>query len=250
MKENKKQAEDNSTQSGMRLNKFIAHCGICSRREAADLVKAGKIKVNGAVLLEPWYLVQAEDRVEYQGKTLKKEAQKIYLLMNKPKNTITSLKDEKGRKTVYDIVKNHVAERVYPVGRLDRNTLGLLVLTNDGDLTQKLAHPSYEIQKYYEVTLDRAVLSEHLEQIKAGVVLEDGLAPVDGAHYINDNNKNVGIKIHIGRNRIVRRLFEHFGYVVKRLDRTYYAGLTKKDLPRGQFRHLSKQEVIRLKHFI
>ena len=242
--------EKEESNAGMRLNKYIAHCGVCSRREAGDLVKAGKVKVNDAILLEPWYLVQESDQVEYQGKILQKEAKKIYILLNKPKNTITRLKDEKGRKTVYDIVKNHVEERVYPVGRLDRNTLGLLLLTNDGDLAQKLAHPSHEIQKYYEATLDREVLPAHLEQIKNGLKLKDGLAPVDGAHYIKGDKKIVGIKIHIGRNRIVRRLFEHFGYEVKRLDRIYYAGLSKKDLPRGKFRHLTKQEVIRLKHFI
>ncbi|MEM9887379.1 MAG: pseudouridine synthase [Bacteroidota bacterium] len=242
--------EQPKSEAGIRLNKFIAHCGVCSRREAGNLVKAGKVTVNGAILLTPWYLVQEEDRVEYKGKVLQKQEKKIYVLLNKPKNTITSLKDEKGRKTVYDIVKNHVEERIYPVGRLDRNTLGLLLLTNDGDLAQKLAHPSHKIQKYYQVTLDREVLPEHLEQIKKGLELEDGLAPVDAAHYLNDNQKEVGIKIHIGRNRIVRRLFEHFGYSVKRLDRTYYASLTKKDLPRGKFRHLTKQEVIRLKHFI
>jgi len=242
---------DNQPLEGMRLNKYIAHCGICSRREAGELVKAGKVKVNGNVLIEPWYLVQKEDKVEYQGKVIRPEERKVYLLMNKPKNTITSLKDEKGRKTVYDIVKNTIKERVYPVGRLDRNTLGLLVLTNDGDLAQKLAHPSHEIQKYYEVSLDEEVTDEHIEMIKKGLTLEDGKADVDGVHHISDKGKTeVGIKLHIGRNRIVRRIFEHLGYRVKRLDRTYYAGLTKKDLPRGHFRHLTKQEVVMLKHFI
>ncbi|MEM1324562.1 MAG: pseudouridine synthase [Bacteroidota bacterium] len=234
----------------MKLNKYIAHAGVCSRRDAGELVKKGKVTVNGEVKLEPWYEVKETDRVEYNEKVVRLEEKKIYILLNKPKNTITSLKDERGRKTVYDIVKNHVEERIYPVGRLDRQTLGLLVLTNDGDLAQKLAHPSHEIQKYYEVTLDKSVSKAHLEQIKVGLQLEDGLAPVDGAHYIKNDPMQVGIKIHIGRNRIVRRIFEHLGYKVKRLDRTLYAGLTKKDLPRGHFRHLTKQEVIMLKHFI
>lgn len=242
---------ENQAVEGMRLNKYIAHCGICSRREAGELVKAGKVKVNGDTLLEPWYLVQSDDRVEYQGKTIRPEERKVYLLLNKPKNTITSLKDERGRKTVYDIVKNTIKERVYPVGRLDRNTLGLLVLTNDGDLAQKLAHPSHEVQKYYEVSLDKEVTDEHIKMIKEGLTLEDGKADVDGVHHIADKGKTeVGIKLHIGRNRIVRRIFKHLDYRVKRLDRTYYAGLTKKDLPRGHFRHLTKQEVIMLKHFI
>ncbi|MEM6700610.1 MAG: pseudouridine synthase [Bacteroidota bacterium] len=236
---------------GMRLNKFIAHSGVCSRRQAAELVKSGQIKVNGAVLKEPGYQMQADDQVEYKGKVLALEEKKVYLLMNKPKNTITTLKDEKGRRTVHDLIKSKVKERVYPVGRLDRNTLGLLVLTNDGDLAQKLAHPSYEIQKFYEVTLDKAVPEKDIERIKAGLELEDGLAPVDAVHYLDEKDKTqVGIKIHIGRNRIVRRVFEHLGYQVKRLDRTYYAGLTKKDLPRGWFRNLTEQEVIMLKHFI
>lgn len=236
---------------GMRLNKFIAHSGVCSRRQAAELVKTGQIKVNGEVLKEPGYQMQAGDLVEYKGKVLAIEEQKVYLLMNKPKNTITTLKDEKGRRTVHDLIKSRVKERVYPVGRLDRNTLGLLVLTNDGDLAQKLAHPSYEIQKFYEVTLDKPVSEKDIESIKAGLVLEDGPTPVDAVHYLDEKDKTqVGIKIHIGRNRIVRRIFEHLGYQVKRLDRTYYAGLTKKDLPRGWFRNLTEQEVIMLKHFI
>ncbi|MEM8527341.1 MAG: pseudouridine synthase [Bacteroidota bacterium] len=244
-----KKKEDSSV--GMRLNKFIAHSGVCSRRQAAELVKTGKIKVNGTVLKEPGYQLEAGDRVEYKGKVLAIEGKKVYLLMNKPKNTITTLKDEKGRRTVHDLIKSKVEERVYPVGRLDRNTLGLLVLTNDGDLAQRLAHPSYEIQKYYEVTLDKVVTEKHIEQIKAGLELEDGPTPVDAVHFLDEKDKTqVGIKIHIGRNRIVRRIFEHLGYQVKRLDRTYYAGLTKKDLPRGWFRHLTEQEVIMLKHFI
>jgi 23S rRNA pseudouridine2605 synthase len=235
----------------MRLNKFIAHAGVCSRRKAADLVKAGEIKVNGEVEKNPAIEVGSEDVVTYQDKVLKPEQRKVYILLNKPKNTVTTLKDEKGRRTVMDILRNKVKERIYPVGRLDRATTGLLLLTNDGDLAKKLSHPSHKVKKYYHVVLDKDVSEEHLGQIKKGLQLEDGLAIVDEADYIKGRGKaEVGLEIHIGKNRIVRRIFEHLGYSVIKLDRTYYAGLTKKDLPRGWHRHLTKQEVIMLKHFI
>jgi 23S rRNA pseudouridine2605 synthase len=236
---------------GMRLNKFVAHSGVCSRRQAAELVKSGKIKVNGEVLLEPFYLVQKEDKVEYEGKQLHLEEKKVYLLLNKPKDYITTLSDERGRKTVMDLIDPDIKERIYPVGRLDRATTGLLLLTNDGELAQKLAHPSHEVKKFYQVSLDKPVSQEDIDKIAAGLELEDGLAPVNGVDYIRKKAKNeVGIEIHIGRNRIVRRIFEHLGYKVIRLDRTYYAGLTKKDLPRGRFRHLNDREVIMLRHFL
>jgi len=235
----------------MRLNKFIAHAGVCSRRKAADLVKAGEIKVNGEVEKNPAIEVGSEDVVTYQDKVLKPEQRKVYILLNKPKNTVTTLKDEKGRRTVMDILRNKVKERIYPVGRLDRATTGLLLLTNDGDLAKKLSHPSHKVKKYYHVVLDKDVSEEHLGQIKKGLQLEDGLTIVDEADYIKGRGKaEVGLEIHIGKNRIVRRIFEHLGYSVIKLDRTYYAGLTKKDLPRGWHRHLTKQEVIMLKHFI
>ena len=174
----------------------------------------------------------------------------VYYLMNKPKDTITTASDEKGRKTVMDLIKNKVKERVYPVGRLDRNTTGLLILTNDGDLALKLSHPRHRVKKIYHVVLDRTLRKPDLEKILAGVQLEDGLAEVDGIDYVDNQPKNeVGITIHIGKNRIVRRIFESLGYQVERLDRVYYAGLTKKDLPRGFVRPLTKQEVIMLKHF-
>ena len=235
---------------GMRLNKYIAHCGLCSRRQAADLVKAGKIKVNEAVQLEPWYQIQKGDKVMHQGKLLKPETRHIYILMNKPKNTITTLSDERDRRTVMDVIGDRVKERIFPVGRLDRATVGLLLLTNDGDLAQKLAHPSYAVQKVYQVLLDKEVSSEHIEAIRKGITLEDGKVPVDSVHYMKGSRKEVSIEIHIGRNRIVRRIFEHFGYRVVKLDRTYYAGLTKKDLPRGKFRELTERELIMLKHFV
>lgn len=234
---------------GMRLNKYIAHCGICSRREAAELVKTSKVKVNGEVLIEPWYQIQEGDKVEYQGKIIQPEVHKVYVLMNKPKNTITTVSDERDRRTVMDLIGTKVQERIFPVGRLDRATVGLLLLTNDGDLANKLAHPSYQVQKVYHVTLDNDVKEAHMDAIRAGITLEDGEVPVDIVNYANGTKNEVMIEIHIGRNRIVRRIFEHFGYEVKKLDRTYYAGLTKKDLPRGKFRHLTEREIIMLKHF-
>ncbi len=235
---------------GVRLNKFVASSGVCSRRKAAELVKSGKIKVNGEVKLEPFYLVQDFDKVEYNGRILKQETNMVYLLMNKPKNTITSLSDEKGRKTVMELIKQDIPERIFPVGRLDFPTTGLLLITNDGDLAKKLAHPSHKVKKFYEVQLDQDIKPQDLKKIRDGLELEDGLAPVLGVDYVRGKTKrDVGIEIHIGRNRIVRRIFAHLGYTVEKLDRTYYAGLTKKDLPRGRYRHLSKQEVIMLKHF-
>ncbi len=257
---NKKDAQKSSKDSfptdpaeveGMRLNKYVAHCGIASRRQAADLVKEGKIEVNGQVETAPGYQVQKGDVIKYKGKVIQPEEKKVYLLLNKPKNVITTLKDDRGRKTVMDIIGNKVKERIFPVGRLDRATTGLLLLTNDGELAQKLAHPSHEIKKVYQVALDKTVSPEHLEKIAAGLELEDGPAPVDAVYYLKDKPQTeVGIEIHIGRNRIVRRIFESLGYEVKRLDRVYYAGLTKKNLTRGFFRHLTRQEVIMLRHFI
>lgn len=234
----------------MRLNKYIAHSGVCSRRKAADLVKAGKVKVNGIIETNPAIEIAEGDTVTYAGKTLTPESKKVYLLLNKPKNVVTTLSDEKGRRTVMDMVKSKVKERIYPVGRLDRATTGLLLLTNDGDLTKKLSHPSHKAKKYYQVILDKEVSKQDMEKIKKGLELEDGLALVDSIAYIPGKGKTeIGIEIHIGKNRIVRRIFEHLGYKVLKLDRTYYAGLTKKDLPRGWSRHLTRQEVIMLKHF-
>lgn len=235
---------------GMRLNKFVAHCGICSRRQAADLIKSGKVSVNGEVVREPFYQYKKGDKVTYEGKSIQPESKTIYLLMNKPKNCITTLKDEKGRTTVMDIIGNKVSERIFPVGRLDRDTTGLLILTNDGQLSQKLAHPSKKVKKIYKVVLDQPVSAAHLKQIADGLDLEDGKALVNSVLWTDTpGKKEVLIEIHIGKNRIVRRIFEHFKYEVKKLDRIYYAGLTKKDLPRGQFRFLSEREVIMLKHF-
>ena len=242
--------ESSDASEGMRLNKYIAHCGICSRRKAAEYIQEGLVTVNEKVVNEIGHRVMEADIVTFKGKTVKPETKQVYLLLNKPKDFVTTVSDEKGRKTVMDIVGKSIKERIYPVGRLDRATLGLLLLTNDGDLAKKLSHPSHGVSKVYQVTLDKPVTEEHLEMIRKGLTLEDGPTPVDGINYIkNAPQTEVGIEIHIGRNRIVRRIFEHLGYQVKKLDRTIYAGLTKKDLPRGRFRHLTEKEVIMLKHF-
>lgn len=235
----------------MRLNKFLALCGIGSRRKCAEFIKEGQVRVNGNLVTDIGFRVQKSDKVHYQGKPVKPVTRMVYILMNKPKDTITTASDEKGRKTVMDLIKNKVKDRVYPVGRLDRNTTGLLLLTNDGDLALKLSHPRHRVKKIYHVVLDRALRKPDMEKIAAGLQLEDGLAEVDSIDFVENQPKNeVGITIHIGKNRIVRRIFEHLGYQVEKLDRVYYAGLTKKDLPRGFIRHLTKQEVIMLKHFI
>ncbi len=236
--------------NGQRLNKYIAHSGICSRRKADEFIKDGKVKVNGQVVREMGFRVMPEDKVYFKGKLLKITKNKVYLLMNKPKNTITTANDEKGRKTVLDLVKNKVKERIYPVGRLDRNTTGLLLLTNDGDLTRKLSHPSFNVKKIYHATLDKPILQKHINEIKNGITLEDGPIKVDAISLVKDTDgTEVGVEIHSGRNRIVRRIFEHFKYEVVKLDRVYFAGLTKKDLPRGRSRFLTDKEVILLKHF-
>ncbi len=233
-----------------RLNKYIAHSGVCSRRKAAELVKNGEIKVNDQINKDPSYLVQEDDTVSYKGKKLRLERKKIYILMNKPKNVVTTTADERARKTVMDILENKIKERIYPVGRLDRNTTGLLLITNDGDLATKLSHPKHGVRKRYHVILDKPVTEDHLKLIKKGLTLDDGRAVVDDIDWIiGSDNSEVGIEIHIGKNRIVRRIFEHLGYHVEKLDRVYYGGLTKKDLPRGWFRHLKPKEIIMLKHF-
>lgn len=245
-----KTTKTSSPKDEMVLNKFIAHAGICSRRKAVELIKSGHIKVNGEVETNPACRVSIKDRVEYQGKKVRTEKNLVYLLMNKPKNVVTTLKDERGRKTVMDIIGDKVKERIYPVGRLDRNTTGLLLLTNDGDLAKKLSHPSHKVKKIYQVDLDRPLRSADLDRIAKGLELEDGLAMVDDISYIEGEPKTrIGIEIHIGKNRIIRRLFEHMQYEVVRLDRVYYGGLTKKDLKRGWFRRLTPRELIMLKHF-
>lgn len=234
----------------MPLNKFIAHCGVCSRRDAADLVKQGKVKVNGAVLTEPGHKVTAKDDIRINGKKILLEKNLVYILLNKPKDFITTTEDPQGRKTVLDLIRRATIERVYPVGRLDRNTSGILLLTNDGELSQKLTHPSNEIKKIYAVTLDKPLDKKDFDQILKGVVLEDGPASVDKIAYSDSRDKTqLGVEIHSGRNRIVRRIFEHLGYDVKNLDRVMFAGLTKKNVERGKWRFLNEKEVRELKYF-
>lgn len=234
-----------------RLNKFLANAGIASRRASDELIKAGNVTINDKIILEMGYRVQPDDVVKFKGKVIKANVRKVYILMNKPKNTITTTHDPQGRKTVMSILKNACDERVYPVGRLDRETTGLLLFTNDGDLAKKLAHPSYNVKKIYHVVLDKKVSVQDVEKIGEGLELEDGLAMVDKVSYVQNKPKNeIGIEIHIGRNRIVRRIFEHLGYQVVKLDRVYYAGLTKKDIPRGMYRFLKPEEVRMLKYFV
>ncbi len=234
----------------MPLNKYIAHAGICGRREAADLVRKGLVKVNGETVTEPGHKVGASDEVRYNGKRIFPAHNLVYILLNKPKDYITTTEDERGRKTVLDLIKRATTERVYPVGRLDRNTSGVLLFTNDGELAQKLTHPSHEIKKVYAVTLNKPLEKKDFDKILSGVVLEDGPASVDVLAYADVKDKTqVGVEIHSGRNRIVRRIFEHLGYDVRNLDRVIFAGLTKKNIERGKWRFLSEKEVRDLKFF-
>lgn len=230
-----------------RLNKYIANSGVCSRREADQLIADGKIKVNDQVVREMGYKVQRGDKVQFEGKVLKAEKLQ-YVLLNKPNDFITTMSDPHGRNTVMTLVKSACEERIYPVGRLDRNTTGLLLFTNDGELAKKLTHPSYRIKKIYQVTLDKPINNQDFDEILKGVPLEDGLATPDELAVVSEDKQVLGIEIHIGRNRVVRRIFEHFGYNVVRLDRVMFGSLTKKNLPRGKFRHLNPKEIIQLKN--
>lgn len=227
----------------IRLNKYLANSGMCSRREADRMIKAGMVEVNGEVVTEMGVKVNISDEVKYNGLTIKPEP-KRYILLNKPKDYITTLKDPNARNTVMELIDGACKERVYPVGRLDRNTTGVLLFTNDGDLAKKLTHPSNEVQKIYHVTTDKAVSHADLERIAQGFELEDGFIQADEIAYADEHNRSeIGIRIHSGRNRIVRRIFEHLGYEVKKLDRVMFAGLTKKALSRGHWRFLSDREV-------
>jgi 23S rRNA pseudouridine2605 synthase len=242
-----KPAQQKELSLDIRLNKYIANSGICSRREADKLIDSGNIKVNGKTVMELGLKIKPSDKVQYKGKVIKKE-KFIYVLLNKPKDFITTTKDPQNRKTVIDLIKNHIDERIYPVGRLDRNTTGLLLLTNDGELSEILAHPSYNIKKVYEVILDNPLAEEDFIRIKSGMELEDGPVRVDDIAIISPDSKNIGLEIHSGRNRIVRRIFSELGYDVNRLDRVMYSFLTKKDLPRGTWRFLKEHEVVKLKY--
>lgn len=231
----------------IRLNKFIASSGICSRREADELITAGVITVNGESVTKLGSKIKPGDDVRYNGKRMKTE-RKVYVLLNKPKDYVTTTDDPKERKTVMMLIDGACPERIYPVGRLDRQTTGVLLFTNDGDLAKKLTHPGYNKKKIYQVNLDKGITSADMKQLAEGVELEDGFIQADGISYVSgDSKKEVGLEIHSGRNRIVRRMFEHLGYRVSRLDRVYFAGLTKKNLPRGKWRFLSEKEISRLK---
>jgi 23S rRNA pseudouridine2605 synthase len=241
--------DQKTTDTVMPLNKFLAHCGITSRREAVELISKGLVKVNGVIATEPGYKVQPTDEVIYNSKKLFVTKNLVYILLNKPKDYITTTDDPQGRKTVLQLIQRATDERVYPIGRLDRNTSGVLLLTNDGDLTQKLSHPSYEIKKIYEVKLDKNLTKAHFDDILNGLTLEDGQILVDSLAYSDSKDKSIiGIEIHSGRNRIVRRIFESLGYDVKGLDRVMYAGLTKKNVERSKWRYLSDKEIRLLKY--
>ncbi len=234
----------------MPLNKYVAHAGVCARRDAAQLVKDGHVKVNGELVTEPGFKVTAKDEVRVKDKKVSLVKDLVYILVNKPKNYITTTEDPQGRKTVLDLIKKATSERVFPIGRLDRNTSGVLLLTNDGDLSQQLTHPSNQVKKIYSVVLDKPLTKDHFEQILKGITLDDGPAHVDVLAYTDPKDKTmIGVELHGGRNRIVRRIFEHFGYDVKTLDRVVFAGLTKKNLQRGHWRHLTDKELRELKFF-
>lgn len=231
----------------VRLNKYLSNAGICSRREADVLIQTGVISINGQIVTELGYKIKPGDVVQYDGETINAET-KRYVLLNKPKGFITTMDDPYGRKTVMTLVKKACRERIYPVGRLDRDTTGLLLFTNDGDLAKKLTHPRHKASKIYHAELNKPVKTEDLAKLLSGVDLEDGRTNFDVAEFVKDgNNREVGVELHSGKNRIVRRMFEALGYEVVKLDRVQFAGLTKKDIPRGMYRHLTEKEVAFLK---
>lgn len=251
MRSRKKTAEKPASDDLIRLNRYISNAGICSRRKADELIVAGVISVNGEVVSELGFKVNpAKDEVRYNGETLKREKM-VYVLLNKPKDYITTTEDPQERRTVMHLVEKASRERIYPVGRLDRNTTGLLLMTNDGDLADKLSHPRNSVVKLYQVELNKALTQGDMNKIGFGLELEDGFIKPDMVSYVaGASKKEVGIQIHSGKNRIVRRIFEHLGYEVVKLDRTIYANLTKKDLPRGRWRYLEEEELIQLKHLL
>ncbi len=230
----------------IRLNKFLANAGVCSRREADEFITAGVVSVNGEVVTELGTKIKRSEVVKFHDEPVSIE-RKVYVLLNKPKDTVTTSDDPQERRTVMDLVKGACNERIYPVGRLDKNSLGLLLFTNDGDLTKQLTHPAYKKKKIYRVTLDKPLTRADMDAIAEGITLEDGEIFADEISYVKENKQEIGIEIHSGRNRIVRRIFEFLGYTVTKLDRVYYAGLTKKNLKRGAWRFLSREEVERLK---
>lgn len=246
-----KQGTSHNLDGKVRLNRYIANAGICSRRKADELIEAGVISVNNEIISELGFKVDpAKDVVKYNGALLKRE-KKVYVLLNKPKDYITTTDDPQERRTVMQLVEKASRERIYPVGRLDRNTTGLLLMTNDGDLADKLSHPKNGITKIYQVELNKNLPQGDLNKIQFGLELEDGLIKPDSVSYVTGGSKKeIGIQIHSGKNRIVRRIFEHLGYEVVKLDRVVYGNLTKKDLPRGRWRYLDEHELIQIKHLI
>lgn len=241
-----KEAPKADESTGIRLNKYIANSGVCSRREADTYIEHGSVEVNGNLVTEMGYKVQPDDIVRFDGTSITPE-QKKYILLNKPKNYITTMDDERGRKTVMELVSNASKERIYPVGRLDRNTTGLLLFTNDGDLAKKLTHPKHNVRKLYHASLDKKLELKDLEKLRGEVVIEGRKVFIDAVSYVDGQPKSeIGIEIHSGRNRIVRKIFEHVGYKVVKLDRVLFAGLTKKNLPRGRWRDLTNQELANL----
>ena len=233
----------------MPLNKYLAHCGVTSRRDAVSLIIDGKVTVNKTIITQPAFKVNEKDEVVFNGKKLFVTKNLVYILLNKPKDYITTTDDPQNRKTVLQLTKNATDQRIYPVGRLDRNTSGVLLLTNDGDLTQQLTHPSFNVKKVYEAKLDKPLTKVDFEKILSGIKLEDGEIYADALAYADAKDKSViGIELHSGRNRIVRRIFEHLGYDVKGLDRVMYANLTKKNVERGKWRYLAEKEIRLLKY--
>lgn len=236
-----------SQKNEVRLNKYLANSGLCSRREADKLILTGSVTVNGRKVTELGTKITPGDEVKYKGRKLIPE-KNVYILMNKPKDVITSTEDPQGRKTVFSIIRSKPDERIYPVGRLDRMTTGVLLLTNDGDLTKKLTHPKYQKKKIYQVSLNKNLNRKDMEQIAGGITLDDGLIQSDSISYVDpDDKREIGIEIHSGRNRIIRRIFESLDYRVEKLDRVYFAGLTKKGLTRGKWRYLTDKEISVLK---
>ena len=247
IKQDKIKAHPSTEKEKTRLNRYIANTGLCSRRQADLFIKSGLIAVNDKVVTEMGTKILPDDVVKYNGSRIREE-KKIYILLNKPKDYITTVKDPHASKTVLNLVRNACKERVYPVGRLDRSTTGVLLITNDGELTKRLTHPKFNKLKVYQVTLNKALKPGDLEKISNGITLEDGFIKADAISYVNPaDKKSVGIEVHSGRNRIVRRIFEHLNYKVIKLDRVYFAGLTKKGLSRGKWRFLTEKEITMLK---
>jgi 23S rRNA pseudouridine2605 synthase len=246
----KRVAKTNPTDEAVPLNKFIAHAGVCSRRAAVELIKDGYVRVNGTVIKEPGHKIAADDAVKVHNKLIARVKSKdyVYIILNKPRGTVTTASDERGRPSVVDLVKLPKKTRLFPVGRLDINTSGVLFLTNDGALAQKLAHPSSQVEKVYEITVHKEIEASDVERIKKGIRLEDGVVQIDGLYLLPTPKKNmVGLTLHSGKNRVVRRVFDALNYFVEKLDRVSCAGITKKGLARGAWRHLTKREVEKLR---